>query len=92
MSANTHSIIISQFIQTKLEKGFISGPYMSIYRVNPIGVAEGKYSLKKRLIVDLSTPHYEDQHASLNSLIDKSEYSFSYVRIDHAIDLIKKTW
>lgn len=63
---------------------------MSIYTVNPIGVAECKYSLKKRLIVTLSAPYYEDQHASLNSLIDKSEYFLSYVRIDHAIDLVKK--
>ena len=28
-----------------------------VYRVNPIGVAEGKYSNKKRLIVDLSAAH-----------------------------------
>ena len=78
LSSRKQPDITSQLIQTELDKGFISGPYLSmpfdLYRVNPIGVAEGKYSKKKRLIVDLSAPHNEDQHASLNSLIDKTEF------------------
>ena len=62
-----------------------------MYRVNPIGVAEGKYSNKKRLIVDLSAPHNDSQNPSLNQLIDKEEYSLQYVKLDHAIDIIKSS-
>ena len=36
----------------------------SIYRVNPLGIAESKYLGKKRLIVDLSAPHNDDNHSS----------------------------
>ena len=61
-----------------------------IYRLNPIGVAEGKYSKKKRLIVDLSAPHDNPNNFSLNDLIDKQEYSLQYVNIDQAIDIVKK--
>jgi hypothetical protein len=32
-------------------------PPFSVYRVSPIGIAEGKYSGKKRLILDLSSLH-----------------------------------
>ena len=66
-------------IKKELEKGFLAGPYdvmpYPIYRVNPIGVAEGKYSKKIRLTVDLSAPHDNPDNVSLNDLIDKQEYS-----------------
>jgi len=58
--------------------------------VSPIGVAEGKYSYKKRLIVDLSSPHDDKIHDSINSLIDKDMCSLSYVKIDDAIRAIKE--
>ena len=45
-------------------------------------MAEHKYSKKKRLLVNLSAPHNNDDHVSMNSLIDKSEFSVSYVRVD----------
>ena len=48
LSATTQPNVTAQLVQTELEKGFISGPYVSmpfeLYRVNPIGVAEGKNS------------------------------------------------
>ena len=38
-----------------------------------------------RLIVDLSAPHNSDKPTSLNELINKEEYSLSYVKLDDAI-------
>lgn len=81
-------------IHTELEKGFISGPYEQLpfdkYRVSPIGVVEGKYSLKKRIIVDLSAPHNNINQPSVNDLIDKKDCSLNYVKIDDAIRQIVK--
>lgn len=59
------------------------------YRVSPIGVAIGKYSGKPRLIVDLSSPHENIVHQSVNDMIDKDSCSLSYVRIDDAIQIIQ---
>ena len=77
-----------------MEKGYLMGPFDSppfdSYRVSPVGLAEHKYSGKKRLIVDLSSPRNHPSHPSINELIDKQEYSLSYVRIDDAIKIIKK--
>lgn len=61
----------------------------STYRVNPIGLAESKYSKKQRLIVDMSAPHNDEGNHSLNDLIDKDQYSLQYVKIDDAINTIK---
>jgi hypothetical protein len=47
------------------------------------GVTTGKYSHKKRLILDLSSPHRDD-------LIDKGQCSMSYIKIDDAVKIIKK--
>ena len=79
-------------IADELRKGFIIGPFdqppFDKYRVSPIGVVDKKYSTKKRLIVDLSAPHHKAGHPSINELIDKDEFSLSYVKIDHAIRTI----
>lgn len=42
------------------------------------------------MIVDLSSPHDNDSHPSVNDLINKEECSLSYVRIDDAIAIIQK--
>lgn len=93
LSARREQKCTSDLISSEVSKGFLLGPFSSppfpTYRINPIGIAEHKYSKKKRLIVDLSAPHNDDLHPSLNSLIDKDKYSLSYVRIDDAIDIIK---
>ena len=77
----------------EVDQGHVIGPFdtppFEVYRVNPIGVATGKYSGKKRLIVDLSAPHDDPLHDSLNGLIDKEEFSLTYVKIDDAIKAIK---
>ena len=94
LSARSQPQVTSKLIQDEVNKGFLAGPYaimpFEIFRVNPIGVAEGKYSKKKRLIVDLSAPHNDPKNVSLNDLIDKSEFSLQYVTIDQAIKLVKR--
>lgn len=52
-------------------------------------MVEGKYLKKYRLIVDLSSPHEHFSEVSINSLIDKEDYSLQYVRIDDAINILK---
>ena len=85
--------VVSDLIKTEVDKGYLNGPFKVIpydsYRINPIGVVEGKYNKKKRLIVDLSAPHDDVNNPSLNELIDKEEYSLQYVSIDDAIRIIK---
>jgi hypothetical protein len=85
---------VDMLIHREVTQGYLCGPFKSPpfkqYRVSPIGVVLGKYSLKKRLIVDLSAPHKEGVHPSINSLIDKDDCSLSYVQIDDAIKQILK--
>ena len=93
LSARTQPHVVQDIIEQEKQKGFLIGPFHSapypISRVNPIGIVEGKYSRKKRLIVDLSAPHNNQEHSSLNSLINKHEFSMKYVKIDDAIKKIK---
>ena len=92
LSAKSHPEITTNLLSKEVEKGYMYGPFPSPpfqnYRVSPIGIAEGKYSDKKRLILDLSSPYNNDKHMSINDLIDKSDCSMSYVKIDDAIDII----
>ncbi|CAF5143754.1 unnamed protein product, partial [Rotaria sp. Silwood1] len=85
---------VTRLVAEELNKGFLIGPYNSPpfinYRINPIGLVESKYSKKKRLIVDLSAPHNDKDHPSINSLIDKDSYSLSYVTVDDAIKSIQQ--
>ena len=94
LSASQNPDKVSELINYELEKGYLMGPFeqppFDLYRVNPIGLVQGKYSNKYRLIVDLSAPHNNEEHASLNSLIDKDEYSLSYVKLDDAIAKIRE--
>lgn len=61
-----------------------------MYRINPLGVVTGKSSGKKRLILDLSSPHGSHSHSSINSLIPKEDYSLSYVKVDDAVQILKR--
>lgn len=94
LSARTQPDVTSDLIQSELGKNYLIGPFDNIpfkfYRISPVGVSEGKYSRKKRLIVDLSAPHDNELHPSLNQLIDKEQFSLQYVTIDHAIDIISQ--
>ncbi|VDH89876.1 Hypothetical predicted protein [Mytilus galloprovincialis] len=93
-SARSQVKVVSELIKNECQKGFVHGPFQSLpfanYRVSPLGVAEGKYSGKKRLILDLSSPHDNDNFLSINEMIDKEECSMSYVKIDDAIRIILK--
>lgn len=84
---------VDLIVQEELQKGYLLGPFtkvpFAVFRINPIGIVEGKYSKKKRLIVDLSAPHNNDGHQSLNELMNKEDYSLYYVTIDHAIKIIQ---
>ena len=93
-SALKHSDSVKELIDTECKNGCLYGPFdqppFKHYRVSPLGVAVGKYSGKKRLIVDLSSPHDDLRHVSINDLLDKDSCSLTYVRIDDAINAIKK--
>ena len=93
-SAKLQPSVVDSLIQSEIEKGFLLGPFQEspfhVYRISPIGIAEGKYSKKKRLIVDLSAPYDNEEILSINDLIDKESCSLTYVTIDNAIELIKK--
>ena len=86
--------IIDELLDQECEKGYLYGPFdnppFKSYRVSPLGLAVGKYSGKKRLIVDLSSPHNDSQHVSVNDLIDKDSCSLTYVKIDDAIKAIRQ--
>ncbi|KAH3841650.1 hypothetical protein DPMN_115123 [Dreissena polymorpha] len=49
---------VDKLLKLELDNGFLQGPFetppFEHYRVSPLGIAERKYSGKKRLIVDLS--------------------------------------
>jgi len=75
---NLQSVVLDHdatttLVDYELDKGYLIGPFSdppySIFRINPVGIAEGKYSKKKRLIVDLSSPHNDPDNPSLNSLL-----------------------
>lgn len=93
LSAMKQPESVDELIRSETGKGFLKGPFESppfdTYRVSPIGIAEGKYSKKKRLIVDLSSPHDDPLHESINDLIDKEQCSLTYVKIDDAIKIIR---
>lgn len=95
LSARTQPTIVSQLLKEECEKGYILGPFaispFESYRVSPIGVATGKYSNKKRLIIDLSAPHNDVNNFSVNDLIDKEQCSLTYVKLDDAIKKICET-
>ena len=83
---------VQELIDKECLKGYLYGPFKSppftTYRVNPLGLAIGKYSGKKRLIVDLSSPHEDPNHVSINEPIDKDSCSMTYVKIEDAIKSI----
>ena len=69
-SAMSQTKIVTELIRKECEKGIVYGPFHSLpfenYRVSPLGVAEGKYSGNKRLILDLSSSHDNNDFQSVN--------------------------
>ena len=68
--------------------GPFPSPPFPTYRTSPIGIATRKYSGKKRLIIDLSSPH-NSTVPSINSLIPSPDFSLHYTTVSHAISLIR---
>jgi len=93
LSATRAPHVVDELLLKELDRGFLLGPFkeppFTTYRVSPLGVAEHKYSKKKRLIVDLSAPHRNPLTPSINALIDKDECSLQYVKVDDAIRTIQ---
>ncbi len=94
LSAKNDPDAVSELLFKEVQAKYWIGPFrdspFDVYRISPLGVVQHKYSLKKRLIVDLSAPHDNAIHPSLNELIVKEDYSLTYVKIDDAISIIKK--
>lgn len=92
LSARDNATTVQELLEMECAKGFAYGPFseapFECYRVSPIGIATGKYSGKKRLIIDLSSPHNSANHMSINDLIDKEQCTLNYVKIDDAIKTI----
>ena len=65
LKARNQPDAVSRLLEEELNKGYIIGPFEESpfhpFRINPLGIAEGKYSKKLRLIVDLSAPHNNAQ-------------------------------
>jgi hypothetical protein len=100
LSARQDPDFVTLAVHDECQQGYLWGPFtippFENYRVSPVGVAIGKYSGKKRLIVDLSSPHDNAEHDSINDLIDKKQFSLTYIRIEDAISKIREfgasTW
>ncbi|CAF1263933.1 unnamed protein product [Didymodactylos carnosus] len=93
-SARDAPEVVDKLIQDDVVKGFLLGLFTKIpfetYRISPIAVAYGKYSGKARLIVDLSAPYDVQHHSSINSLIDKEQYSLSYATLDDTLKIVNR--
>ncbi|XP_062383578.1 uncharacterized protein LOC134071030 [Sardina pilchardus] len=91
-SALTEPSIVSELLSKELNKGYVLGPFSAPpfhpFRVNSLGVATRKYSGKKRLIFDMSSPHSETW-SSVNEMIPLEPFSLHYASVDNAIHLIK---
>ncbi|XP_057175701.1 uncharacterized protein LOC130545285 [Triplophysa rosa] len=83
---------VDRLIEKEIDDKFIIGPCstppFTVFRASPICVATRKFSGKKRLIFDLSSPH-GSPFPSINSLIPLEEFSLHYHDVDQAITLIK---
>ncbi|XP_042251963.1 uncharacterized protein LOC121886109 [Thunnus maccoyii] len=90
-SALSEPTTVDRLLQKEVDDAFMIGPFSSppfpSFRVSPIGVATKKYSGKKRLIIDLSSPHGSTV-PSINSLIPSLD-NLQYATIGHAISLIR---
>nr|XP_040033418.1 uncharacterized protein LOC120819784 [Gasterosteus aculeatus aculeatus] len=92
-SAREEPGTVANLIKEEVRRKYIVGPFKaapySVFRTNPVGIATGKYSGKKRLILDLSAPHARAV-PSINSLIPPELFSLHYISVDNAISLIKR--
>ncbi|KAL0148448.1 hypothetical protein M9458_056258 [Cirrhinus mrigala] len=92
-SALSEPNTVDTLMAKEVQEGFMIGPFkeppFSPFRISPVGIATRKYSGKKRLIIDLSSPH-GSHIPSINSIIPAPDFSMKYASIDQAISLIRK--
>ncbi|KAL0194682.1 hypothetical protein M9458_008254, partial [Cirrhinus mrigala] len=92
-SALSEPNTVDTLIAKEVQEGFMIGPFkeppFSPFRISPVGIATRKFSGKKRLIIDLSSPH-GSHIPSINSIIPAPDFSMKYASIDQAISLIRK--
>lgn len=83
---------VDELLNTEIQRGNVKGPYPSPpfenHKVSPLGIATHRYSGKKRLIFDLSSPH-NIAEPSINELINNDLCTLSYVRIVDAMENIQ---
>ncbi len=91
-SAHADPDTVNDLIAKEVKAGFMIGPFdeppFKVFRISPIGLATRKFSGKKRLIIDLSSPH-NSTIPSINSLIPLDEFSLRYHDIEQAVELVK---
>lgn len=79
MSALKEPEVVDNLIQNEVSKGYMIVPFRSplfaLFHINPIGITTRKYTGKKRLIIDLSSPH-NSTTPSINSLIPEDIFFF----------------
>ena len=89
-SATSNPKLVTAAFNKELSKGHISGPFsqppLKDLHCSPVGMRQ-KPDGSARIILDLSQP----EGNSVNSGIDKSEYSVQYTSFDEATDIIAKT-
>lgn len=88
LSARSEPQVVVGAVLKEVASDYVIGPFATppyeTYRISPLGVAEGKYSHNKRLILDLSALHDIPDIDSINDLIDKEYCSLSYASINDA--------
>ncbi|MGL5499648.1 MAG: hypothetical protein ACRDCK_00600, partial [Plesiomonas shigelloides] len=87
-SALSEPDIVRTLLEKEVNKGYLIGPFASPpfapFRINSIGVATRKYSGKKRLIFEMSSP-LSNYTASVNECIPLAPFSLHYAMVDNAI-------
>ena len=90
-SAKANPEIVDENLAKEVSMGRTAGPFatppFTNFQVSPIGLVPKKHTGKFRTIFHLSYPKSSD---SINSFIDKDNFSLQYVTIDRVIHAILK--
>lgn len=89
-TALANPTIVTANLEAEVKLGRVAGPFAEPpfpnLQVSPLGIVPKKHSEKFRTIFHLS---YPKSGVSINSCIDKEEFSLTYVTIDNAIQSIQ---
>ena len=88
--ASQHPEVITASLNKEIQLGGVAGPFPSSpllnFQCHPIGVVPKKHSTEWQTICHLSYP----KGNSINDYIPKDPYSLQYVRVDNAINVIRR--